>query len=278
MCDAPSRRLVFSVFFPIQYINDNGLGSAASFTSTMLTTNGVPNDVISNFNSLSIIAFAPILNYGLYPLLRRRNIHFGPIARITFGLFLSSVGAVGYTVINYYAYKLGPCGKYGSSASCVDSDGVSLVSNITIWWMAVPYALGGISELFVNVPAYGIAYSRAPVNMRSLVSAINLFNTAVSYAIGLACSSVITDPYLTWDFGGPSIVGFVLTVIFYFTFRHIDKEEYTLSQNDDVHNRLAGLDVHTGEEIIDEKSSTHEVIPAPTKIAQNEEYGISQKM
>ena len=35
----------------------------------------------------------------------------------------------------------------------------SLVSNITIWWMAIPYGLGGISELFVNVPAFGIAYA-----------------------------------------------------------------------------------------------------------------------
>ena len=78
--------------------------------------------------------------------------------------------------------------------------------------MAIPYALGGTSELFINVPAYGIAYSRAPVNMRGLVSAINLFNTAVAYLIGLACSSVVTDPYLTWDFGGPAIAGGILAV------------------------------------------------------------------
>jgi hypothetical protein len=67
--------------------------------------------------------------------------------------------------------------------------------------------------------------------MRGLVSAINLLNTAVAYAIGLACSSVIKDPYLTWDFGGPSIAGFVLTIIFYWMFKHIDKEEYVLSEN-----------------------------------------------
>jgi hypothetical protein len=55
-------------FFPIQYLNDNGIGAAASFLSTMLETTGVPNDVISNSNALSIITFAPVLNYGLYPL------------------------------------------------------------------------------------------------------------------------------------------------------------------------------------------------------------------
>jgi len=218
-------------FFPIQYINDNGLGIAADALTTMLVTNGVPNDLLYNMNSLSIIVMAPVLNYGLYPLLRKYHINFGPVRRITFGLFLSAVGAVGYCVLNYYAYKLGPCGDYGTS-NCVDADGISQVAPITVWWIALPYAIGGISELFVNVPAYGIAYSRAPPNMRGLVSALNLFNTGIAYAIGLACSAVITDPYLTWVFGGPAIVGFVLSGLFYYLFRHIDEEEYVLNSQE----------------------------------------------
>ncbi|KAK3939190.1 general substrate transporter [Diplogelasinospora grovesii] len=254
-------------FFPIQYINDNGLGSAASFLTTMLTTNGVPNDVINNFNSLSIIAMAPVLNYGLYPLLRRMNIHYGPVARITTGLALSTLGGVGYTILNYYAYQQSPCGDYGSS-DCAIGDGVAPIS---IWWTAIPFAIGGISELFVNVPAYGIAYSRAPVNMRGLVSAINLFNTAVAYAIGLACSSVVTDPYLTWDFGGPAIAGGVLTVVFYFMFRHIDKEEYVLSQNKDYHLELEGTRNVVGE------NELNKSVNRPAPISENEEMMISQK-
>lgn len=120
-------------FFPIQYLNDNGIGNAASFLSTMLTTNGVPNDVIQNFNTLSIIVIAPVLNYLFYPFLRHMNINFGPVARITTGLAMSSVGGAAYAVLNYYAYKLGPCHEYGSSASCVDGNGVSLVAPISIW-------------------------------------------------------------------------------------------------------------------------------------------------
>ncbi|KAL2131774.1 hypothetical protein VTI74DRAFT_4624 [Chaetomium olivicolor] len=257
-------------FFPIQYLNDNGIGAAASFLSTMLETNGVPNDVISNFNAISIIAFAPVLNYGLYPLLRKMNIQYGPVARITTGLALSTLGGVGYTLLNYYAYKESPCGEYGSS-DCQIGTGVA---PITIWYMAIPFAIGGISELFVNVPAYGIAYSRAPVNMRGLVSALNLFNTAIAYAIGLACSSVITDPHLTWDFGGPAIAGGVLTVVFYFTFRHIDKEEYILSQNTndtDYHLQLEGTRNVVGENQLNKSSNR----PAP--IADNKEMMISQK-
>ncbi|KAK3387889.1 major facilitator superfamily domain-containing protein [Podospora didyma] len=254
-------------FFPIQYINDNGLGGAANFLSTMLETNGVPNDVIGNFNSLSIIAMAPVLNYGLYPLLRKFNIHYGPVARITTGLAMSTLGGVGYTILNYYAYKESPCGEYGSSDCSVGTG----VAPISIWWLAIPFAIGGISELFVNVPAYGIAYSRAPVNMRGLVSALNLFNTAVAYAIGLACSSVVTDPYLTWVFGGPAIAGGVLTVIFWFMFRHIDKEEYVLSHNKDYHLKLTGTANVVGENELNKSTNR----PAP--IAENEEMMISPK-
>ncbi|KAK2784283.1 hypothetical protein FQN52_009088 [Onygenales sp. PD_12] len=227
-------------FFPIQYLNDNGIGQAASFTSTMLTTNGVPNDVISNFNSLSIIAFAPIVNYGLYPLVRRMGFRYGPVARITTGLAMSTIGGLGYTLLNYYAYKVGPCGEFGSSDTCVDENGVAMVAPITIWWIALPYALGGISELFINIPAYGIAYSHAPQNMRGLLMALNLFSSSVAYIIGLACSAVIKDPYLTWDFGGTCIAGGILTVVFYFLFRHIDQEEYRLSENDDYHGNGSG--------------------------------------
>jgi dipeptide/tripeptide permease len=140
--------------------------------------------------------------------------------------------------------------------------------------MAIPFAIGGISELFVNVPAYGIAYSRAPVNMRGLVSAINLFTTAVAYIIGLACSAVITDPYLTWDFGGPAIVGGVLTIVFYFMFKHIDAEEFQLSQkveNTDCHLEMEGT-VNVVRENELNKTTNH---TAP--INENEEMMISTK-
>lgn len=256
-------------FFPIQYLNDNGIGGAAGYLSTMLTTNGVPNDVIQNFNSLSIILAVPIFNYVLYPTLRKAKIHYGPVSRITTGLLMSACGGVGYTVLNYYAYKLSPCGNQGSN-DCQIGTGVA---PITIWWMAIPYSLGGFSEIFVNVPAYGIAYSRAPVSMRGLVSAINLFNTGVAYAIGLACSAVIRDPYLTWDFGGPAIVGFVTAIVFYFTFRHINKEELVMRDESDVDYHLDS----TGTRNVVRANSINGTSLDVPEIAKNEEVMISQK-
>lgn len=50
--------------------------------------------------------------------------------------------------------------------------------------------------------------------MRGLVSAINLFNTGFAYIINLATTAAIVDPFLVWDFGGPAILGGVVTVGF----------------------------------------------------------------
>jgi dipeptide/tripeptide permease len=128
---------IFS-FFPLQFINDNGLGQSVNIMSNMLKAGGAPNDVTSNFNSLAIIICNPLLNYGLYPMLRRMKIHYGPVARMTTGLILSTMSGFGYTILNHYAYKQGPCGKFGTSDSCVDADKHHMVSNISLWWMAVP--------------------------------------------------------------------------------------------------------------------------------------------
>lgn len=217
-------------FFPVFNINDGGLGAASDALSAMLTTNGVPNDLLTNLNPLIIIIAIPFFDYGLYPFLRKHHIHYGPIARIFTGLLLCSIFSIGWPVITYYAYKTSPCGNRASSNDCVDENGNHIVSPITIWVTALPVMLTAICEILVNVTAYGLAYSRAPVNMRGLVSALNLASTGVSFAIGLGTSYVIQDPFIVWAFGGPTIVGFVLAFVFWFTFRHLDKEEYVLSE------------------------------------------------
>lgn len=158
-------------------------------------------------------------------MLRRFRIQYGPVARMTTGFFLSTLSGMGYAILCWKAYETSPCGYYGST----DPKCAELPSPISLWYEAIPYFVGGLSELFINVPAYGIAYSRAPVSMRGLVSAINLLSTGFVYIVNLAATPVIGDPNLIWDFAGPAILGAFVTVFFYFLFRHIDNEEYVLS-------------------------------------------------
>lgn len=39
-----------------------------------------------------------------------------------------------------------------------------------------------------------------------------------------------------WDFGGLVIIGGILSVVFYFLFRYIDREEYVFSKNNGFMN------------------------------------------
>ena len=96
--------------------------------STILT-NGAPNNILINFNPLAIVITIPILTYGIYPLLRKRNIKFGRITRITLGFILASISSALGAVLQYYVYETNPC-KYAATRCANDGAGVSPIS---IW-------------------------------------------------------------------------------------------------------------------------------------------------
>jgi len=169
------------------------------------------------------------MNNVLYPLLRKHRIHWGPISRITTGFAMCTIGSMGFAILQYYVYKTSPCGHYASICSDLVPDGAPSVSPISIGYYAIPIVITALSEVLCNVTAYSIAYSQSPKNMKGVVSALNLFMTAISSAIALGAAPAIQDPYLIWAFAGPTIAGAVCTVVFWFMFKGIDKEEFYLN-------------------------------------------------
>ncbi|PTB35109.1 hypothetical protein M441DRAFT_154202, partial [Trichoderma asperellum CBS 433.97] len=79
------------------------------------------------------------------------------------------------------------------------------VSTIPIWWQLPNVILGAISEIFFNVTAYELAYTRTPENMRATVVALFLFMTALSSALGEIPIPAINDPTLLWTWAAPTI-------------------------------------------------------------------------
>ncbi|RDW69243.1 hypothetical protein BP6252_08263 [Coleophoma cylindrospora] len=235
------------LFFPIAQINDGGLGAAANALSASLTSNGVPNDVLDNLNPLAIIVLIPIMNHGVYPLLRKLGIRFGPIARMTTGFLIASIGASSYAIIQHFVYQTSPCGNHAST--CDIGTGVSPLS---LWLYAIPTVVTAFSEVFINVTAYGIAYSRAPPNMKGFVMAISLFMTAISTAISLATANAIQDPYLVWTFAAPVIIGFVSAIVFWFLFKHLDNEDFFVEEDE---QRSSAAASSLDEESIGEKKA-----------------------
>ncbi|TFB00742.1 Peptide transporter PTR2, partial [Trichoderma ghanense] len=213
---------VIFLYFPIYNINDGGVGAAQSNQGASMTNNGAPTDLLGNFNPLTIIAVAPVLSYGVYPLLARYGIKFGPIRRMTFGFMLAAIsGAIG-AIVQWRVYETSPCGYEAST--CDD------VSPINIWWQIPNVALGAISELFCNVTAYEMAYARSPPHLKSVVMSLFLFTTALSSALGEILIPAIVDPHLIWVWAGPAIALFAQTIVFWIRHHKLDDDVYMLEQ------------------------------------------------
>lgn len=120
---------------------------------------------------------------------------------------------------------------YGAS----DCDGVSPIS---IWWQVPTVALGAMSEIFVNVTSYELAYARAPEHMRSTVVALFLFMTALSSALGEILIPAIADPTLVWAWAAPAIALFVQTIIFWWRHRNMNDDVFMTSNADFVQPTL----------------------------------------
>jgi len=65
--------------------------------------------------------------------------------------------------------------------------------------------------------------------MRSVVMSIFLFQSALASAIEFTLVTVSADPYLDWMYAGVAITSFVSGIIFFFTFRNLDREEDALN-------------------------------------------------
>lgn len=186
---------------------------------------GVPNDIINNLNPFALIISIPIMDRFVYPWLRRMGIHFTPIKRITAGFFVAGCSMISATVTQHYIYKKGPCGKEANL--CVEEYGK--YSDISVWVQAVTYVLGGISEIFASITSLEYAFTKAPVNMRSLIQAVALFMNAFSSAIGQAMVSLSEDPLLVWNYAVTAILAFVGCIGFWITNYKLDQEEDKLN-------------------------------------------------
>ncbi|TRX95987.1 hypothetical protein FHL15_003129 [Xylaria flabelliformis] len=212
------------LYIPVWNLNDGGVGSVLSNQGAAMTTAGAPNDLLSHFNPLTIIVVSPIMAQFVYPFLQRKGIKIGRIDRMTIGFVLATISGIIGAIVQYRVYETSPCGYKASTC-----DGVSPIS---IWWQVPTVSLGAISEIFVNVTSYELAYARAPENMRATVISIFLFMTALSSALGEILIPAIRDPTLVWAWAAPAIALFVQTVIFVWRHRHVNEDVFMTYKED----------------------------------------------
>jgi len=212
------------LWFPLYWLTYNQLNNNLTSQAAVMKLNGLPNDVLSNLDPFALIILIPICDLFLWPYLRKVNIKFTPIKKITWGFYTGSMAMIWAAVIQAYIYKQSECGKF---ASGMLADGVTPCApvGINVWAQTGSYVLIAISEILASITGLEYAFSKAPKNMRSLVMSVFLFQSAISAAIGEAFVSLSADPLLVWNYGTMGVLSFIGGTIFWFQFRGLDKEE-----------------------------------------------------
>ncbi|KAJ2972831.1 hypothetical protein NQ176_g6935 [Zarea fungicola] len=182
-----------------------------------------PNDIVAKLNPIFIIIVIPIMDFVVYPGLRKCGVRLSPIRKITAGFILSSAAMVSACVTQSYIYKLSKCGDHINAS--IKSGRKDCTAPISVWVQVFPYGLIGMSEVLASITKLEYAYTKAPQNMKSTVQALALFTSAVSSALGQALVALSEDPLLVWNYGSVAVVALIGGIGFFLTFRKADRDE-----------------------------------------------------
>lgn len=186
----------------------------------------LPNDILQNIDPLVLIIFIPIFEKLIYPLLRRFNINFKPILRITYGFICASLAMAWTALVQHWIYSTGPNYSFTQKPCSTCQE----YNNITVAWQIPSYFLIAISEIFASITGLEYAYTNAPASMKSIIMSFLLFTSALGSALNFALLPVTVNPKLLWMYASLSIVAFIIGIIFYIIFRNDHKQQHVSNE------------------------------------------------
>ncbi|KAF7587923.1 hypothetical protein BBP40_006518 [Aspergillus hancockii] len=211
-------------FYPIYWVVYGQFSGNFVTQADQMEGHGVPNDLMQNFDPISIIVFIPILELTVYPMLRRFRIQFRPITRIALGFVVASLAMMYAAIVQHLIYSAGPCYEHpGCDASIVN--GQTTGNRVHIAIQTPAYVFIGISEIFASVSGLEYAYTKAPPSMKSFVQSMYLLTNAFGSAIAEALTPAAYDPAIMWMFAGLAIASFIAGIIFYLVYHHLNYTE-----------------------------------------------------
>lgn len=211
-------------FYPIYWVVYMQFSSNFVTQAGQMEGHGIPNDLMQNFDPISIIVFIPILETLIYPLMRRLRIPFRPITRISLGFIVASLAMMYAAIVQHLIYSAGPCYEHpGCDASIVD--GTAQGNKVHIAIQTPAYVFIGISEIFASVSGLEYAYTKAPPSMKSFVQSMYLLTNAFGAAIAEALTPAAYDPAILWMFTGVACASFVTGVVFFAMYHKLNAKE-----------------------------------------------------
>ncbi|CAG8663709.1 9131_t:CDS:2, partial [Dentiscutata heterogama] len=186
-----------------------------------MTVKFIPNDMMYNLNPITLMIFTPIANHIIYPALRRIGINSHPVTRISIGFIIIAFAMLYSAIIQYIIYNTGPCFE---ETRCI-IDGKPVPNDISIWWQAPYYILIGFSEILVCITGLNYVYDKAPLQLKSTITALYLTTLAAGSLLGFVFVPLSKDPYLVWQYSILAAVSSITGILLFIFFRDSDVEE-----------------------------------------------------
>ncbi|KAJ6619264.1 peptide transporter PTR2A [Mycena sp. CBHHK59/15] len=228
-------------WFPVYWLTSNQLNNNLTSQAATMTTNGLPNDILSNIDPFVLIVFIPLCDFScFYPALQRRGIKFTSLKRITAGFLTGSAAMVWAAGLQYTIYQTNPC--HYAAATCKDAAQHPLVSPLNVWIQAPAYFLIAFSEILASITGLEYAFTKAPANMRSLVMSLFMFTSAISAVLGEGFLWLSVDPMLVWNYAATAGLAGAGGCVFWLSVRRLDAQEDALNSLSAGH---VGMDADT---------------------------------
>ncbi|KAK2040598.1 POT family protein [Colletotrichum somersetense] len=214
------------LWFPVFWLAYGQMTNNLINQAATMRLDGIPNDIITNLNPFALLIFIPICDKFVYPAVERAGLRFTPLKKITLGFFCATLSMMVAAVIQHFIYQRAPCGYSAGDTDCIRENGPP---EMTVWIQTPCYILIALSEIFASITGLEYAFTKAPRNMRGLVTGVFLFVHAFSSAIGQAFVGLAADPLLVWLYTCITIISCLGGIGFWVTFRKLDKEEDALN-------------------------------------------------
>ncbi|RMD41938.1 hypothetical protein DV735_g3159, partial [Chaetothyriales sp. CBS 134920] len=211
------------LIFPFHWLALNQTFNNLISQAGQMVNYGVPNDAIKSINPLSSIMIYPIIQKGLYPYLRRKEIPFRPVARITVGFIILTVSMSVAAGVQKAIYVKPPC--YSHPRECPASDHGRIPNQINMFVQVPIYVLGGMAEMFCLPASQELAYNQSPGSMRSIVSAVSIGMAGIGSLIAMAFTPLAHNPNQVIMYSVLAGIMAGATIIFWIVFRGVDKKD-----------------------------------------------------
>ncbi|KAF2865802.1 H+/oligopeptide symporter [Massariosphaeria phaeospora] len=170
------------------------LNNFVSQAATM-ETHGIPNDIMGNVDTGTVLIILPMLDRVILPFLRRLGLPVRLLDRILVAFVFCGISMLYAAYLQHRIYLAPPCYNHPRASDC---EGGRVPNQVSVFLQVPAYVLMALSEIFAGVAGPEYAYTKAPKSMKSLVMAIYLSTVSVGVLLAMAVSPLTKDPKLVW--------------------------------------------------------------------------------